>query len=226
MWFSTSVGIGLDFVVVAALLRVRVVERVRTSWIVAALWVRLRARRRNALDIGVEARRRPEHVVVNIEHVFLGDVVDGELSVTFAERSSTGSLGVFADWSSAVSIPSQSVFDKFADAELSVSHSGALLAVLVLFADRVQLVDRRPVAGIGHWPVAEDETLAAVRPVLSLVEVGVVILHLGSELLVPPGVLVWSLAPGSGQRRVRGGRGEKKEGRGVLHGSVSVSGSI
>lgn len=225
--FLTSVGIGLDFEVAAALLGVRVVERVRASWIVAALGVGLGSRGRIAVQLSVEARRRPEHVVVCVEDVFLSDVVDGKLFITFTECSSAASLGISADWCSAASVPSKFVLDELADAHFSVGHSRAFLAVLVLLADRIEIIDWRTVARVGHWTIAEDETLAAVRPVLSLVEVRVVVLHLSSELLVPTGVLGRVRLPtGSGERRISRGRREKKEGTGVLHFAVSVIGSI
>jgi len=67
------------------------------------------------------------------------------------------------------------------------------------------------VAGIGHWSVAEDETLAAISPVFALVEVGIVELHLVSELAVATRI-VRSLTTSSGERRLGGDGGEKDGG--------------
>ena len=46
-----------------------------------------------------------------------------------------------------------------------------------MLAHRIQGVDRWPVSGIRHWSIAEDQAVAAIRPVLSLVEVRIVESH-------------------------------------------------
>ena len=82
------------------------------------------------------------------------DVILGKLFVTFTKCSFAASSFVSADWS--IVTDSEIVSHKFADAHFAVCYSRALLAVFVLFADCIELVDWRAVAGIRHWPVAQD----------------------------------------------------------------------
>ena len=144
-------------------------------------------------------------------------MVLSKLLVTFTECSSASALLVAALRSFAGD--SEVVLDKFADAHVSEGHSRAFLAVLVLFADSIKLVDWRTVARIGHWSITEDQALATVSPVFSLVEFGVVIFHLRSELFVSSGSLVkGSLSTSSGKGQVGGSGGEKGEDGGrVFH---------
>ena len=106
----------------------------------------------------------------------------GKLFVAFAKCSFAASSFVSADWS--VVADSQVVSHKFADAHFAVRHSRALLAVFVLFADCIELVDWRAVAGIRHWPIAQNQTLATVSPVFSLVEIVILVSHLVNKLTV------------------------------------------
>ena len=76
------------------------------------------------------------------------------------------------------------VLDKLANAHVTVLAPGALETILVRLAHRVQLVNGTTETGIAHWPIAENEAVATVRPVFALVEVVIVILHHVSELEV------------------------------------------
>lgn len=137
-----------------------------------------------------------------------------KLFIAFTECSFAASSFVSADWS--VISDSEVVSHEFSDAHLAVCHSRALLAVFVLLADRVELVDWRAVAGIRHWPVAQDQTLAPVSPVLALVEVAVVVSHLVHKLTVSASI-VGRLTTSSSQRRLGRSGGEEDGGGGELH---------
>jgi len=192
------------------LLCVGIVKRVRARRVVAALRVGTGSRiGKAAAVLGVKTSCSPEHVVVLVVDVFHSDVILGKLFITFTECSFAASSLVSADWS--VVSDSEVVSHKFSDAHFSVCHSCAFLAVFVLLADVIELVNWRSVAGIGHWSIAEDETLATVSPVFSLVKVGIVEVHLVHKLTVSTSI-IRSLTTSSSKRRLGGRSGEEDGG--------------
>jgi len=114
-------------------------------------------------------------MVSGIEDVFFGDMLSCQKVVTLAESSATG-VGLISALDVAVR-DFHLVSDELANAHFSVRESGALDTVLVLFAHGVKCVDWGTVTGVGHWSVTEDKTVAAVGPVLALVELWVVVFH-------------------------------------------------
>jgi len=131
---------------------------------------------------------RPEHVVLVIKDVSLAGVLSSKHCIALAQVSFACVTLVFA-YSIAILV-SISVLDKLANARVAVFHSGAFDTVFVLFADGVESIDWWPVAWIRHWSVAKDETVAAISPVLALVEVVVVVGHHVDQLGVST-VIVW-----------------------------------
>jgi len=118
---------------------------------------------------------RPEHVVLVLEDVLGADVLLGEHGVALAQGSATGASGVLADWCAV--LVAVLVFDELANALFTVCETCAFDTVLVGFAHSVQSVNWWTVTGIGHGAIAKNKTIAAVRPVLALVKIGVEMLH-------------------------------------------------
>lgn len=75
---------------------------------------------------------------------------------------STNDLSGFGD--------SHSVLVELANADVTVIHASTLETVLVLFASCVEGINRGSLTRIRHWSITEDQTVAAIGPVLLLVE--------------------------------------------------------
>jgi len=117
----------------------------------------------------VEARA-PEQVVVLVEDVLLGEGVLGELQITLEELALAGAGPVLGLEGVSLGGEAVCVADELADAHVAVGLADTLLAVLVGLALVVEGVDWLALAHVGHGAVAEHQTVAAVGPVLALVE--------------------------------------------------------
>jgi len=182
-WDLTRLVVHFDLAIRAAFLVGRVEQDKRRVVTATAFWFIWTAAETWASGIGVVLRvphfaaivGRPEHVVLFIEDVLGADVLLGEHGVTLAQRSITGAGSILAEWRAV--LVAVAVLDELANAHFAVSHASAFDTVLVRFADSVQSVNWWTVTGIGHWAIAENKTIATVRPVLALVKTGIVMLH-------------------------------------------------
>jgi len=124
---------------------------------------------------GVVVGRRPEHVVLDVEDVLLGDVRLSEHGVTLAEIALARAEIVLAHGITV--LVSIAILDELANACVAVFHAGALETILVRFAHSVQSINWWTMAWVGHWAVTKNQTIAAIGPVLALVELAVVMAH-------------------------------------------------
>merc|ERR1712193_10616 len=69
------------------------------------------------------------------------------------------------------------ILDEFSNACVAVFHAGAFQTILVRLAHSVQSVDWWTMAWVGHWSITKNQTIAAIGPVLALIEIAVVVAH-------------------------------------------------
>ena len=82
---------------------------------------------------------------------------------------------------------------EFTDTGITVLHSSAFETVFVLLADCIESVNWCTATHVGHRSVAENQAVASVSPVLSFIEVSVVVLHHVSQLEVSSLVIYTSI---------------------------------
>ena len=90
-------------------------------------------------------------MVFGSEDILGPDMLAGKFGVTLAECS-VARVDIVATLDIAISV-SVLVFDKLADASVSVGHASALQAILVGLADGVESVNWWTVTWVGHWAV-------------------------------------------------------------------------
>jgi hypothetical protein len=124
-------------------------------------------------------------VVIGIEntHQVFSELL-GKIQVALAERSSASSDSVFAVCFLVSAFDAPVVLDKLADALGSEFLSNALLALFVFVALDIKLVDWFSVSHVAHRPIAENETLATVRPIFSFVKFRVVVFHHLQQIVI------------------------------------------
>jgi len=102
----------------------------------------------------------------------MGGHLSAKLCVTFAKRPLTSSWFVAALDLTALSIQTVAILFELANALVTVLHLDAFDAILVGLADSVELVNWLAMTRVRHWPIAKDETIASISPVLALIKVG------------------------------------------------------
>jgi len=161
----------------------RVVDDGRAARAAAALWVGRATARFGAIILWLPALKSPEHVVLSVENVFVCSVCLSEHGIALTEGPPARACVVLANIFAPVEgVDVEPVFRELADALVTVRFAGALEAVFVFFADVVERIDGRSESRVAHWSVSEHEAVAAVGPVLSLVEGGVEEFHEVLEL--------------------------------------------
>jgi len=138
-----------------------------------ALWLGNSRRSDAVVGVGV-VPISPEHVVFVVKDISYSWDLGSVLVVALAESSfaSIWRVGTL-DFTLAALFPL--VADELADALGSELHLHTLLAIFVSFADVVQFVNRSTVSWVAHRSIAENQAVAAISPVLSLVKVGHVV---------------------------------------------------
>lgn len=126
-----------------------------------------------------------KHVVIGIPDTNRLRNLFGIVNVAFAQTSSASAWIVGADNLFPHFFPR--IFFSFSNAFIPKFHSNTFLAGFVFFACDVQLVDWLSLSHLAHWPVAEDEAVASVRPILSLVESFLIMTHNRQQIGIPSG---------------------------------------
>jgi len=167
-------AVWLDRVVGTALLVQRVVD---DQWSLrrSATFRLIQALPLFAVILGCPSLRRPEEMVLFIEDFVFAGHFSGKVKVTLAEvtLTSAGFIGALGLTSALCPI----VLDKFPDTIFPELSLDTFLTVLVLLANLIEGVDGPSKSRVTHWPVAKDETVAAIGPVLAFVKLRCKMLH-------------------------------------------------
>jgi len=114
-------------------------------------------------------------VVLVVKDVLLCHVRLGEHGVALAEIPLAGAEIVAAD--GVTVLVAVLVLDELADTSVTMLLARAFQAVLVSFANGVEGINWWTVTGIGHWAITKNKTVAAICPVLALIEITIVVFH-------------------------------------------------